>query len=111
MQTQEAGKKAFAPHPGKILFRTMWNNTVKVEKADDVPDANKFVYFDAEHQETHDVASAVTREPIVEVEMRSFDADGNMVEPAKAVRIAVAEFGLHHQELRHSSGPGPAARR
>ena len=110
MQTQQVETKVFAPHPGKIMFRTIWNHSVKVEKAEEVPDANKFVYFDAEHRETHDVANAATREPIMEVEMRSIDAAGRLVEPAKAVRISVAEFGLHHQELRHSSGPGPLRR-
>lgn len=109
MQSQHTtpAETPFSPHPGKIVFKALWNHSARVESAEDVPDANKFVYYNAEHQETTDPAAAATRVPIVEVEMSSFDADGNLVEPAHAVRVSVSEYGLHHQELRHSSGPGP----
>ena len=106
METQTAGKERFPPHPGKILFRTMWNHTVKVESADEVPDRIKFIYYDADHVETNDPAAAKTRVPIVEVEMSSFDANGKPVDPAQAVRFSITQYGLHHQELRHTSGRG-----
>lgn len=95
-----------APHPGTVTFRTLWNHTERVEKAEGVPDANKFVYFDQQGNTTSDVLHAARRVPIVEVEMSSFDAEGHLVSPDKAVRISIDEYGPGHHFLRHSAGAG-----
>ena len=69
-----------------------------------MPDANKFVYYDASGQETAAVGHAVKRIPIVEVEMSSFDKDGNLVDSTKAVMISISEYGPGHTFLHHTSG-------
>ena len=104
----EVQNRGFAPHPGRVAFRSMWNHSETVESADQVPDTNKFIYYDNNHMETADHAKAASRVPIVEVEMNSIDREGKLVEPTKATRITISEYGPKHQELRHSSGPGPA---
>lgn len=98
---------SLAPHPGWIVYRTMWNHTEIVKSISEVPEMNRFVYYDAEHMETADLARATQRIPILEVEMSSYDAEGKLVDPAKSVRISVAEFGPNHRELRHTSGSLP----
>jgi hypothetical protein len=99
---------SFTPHPGTIVFRTAWNHSERTEQAARVPEANKFVYFEASGRETSNPVQAAARIPIVEVEMSSFDASGHLVEPAKAVRISISEYGPGHKFLRHSTGPGGA---
>lgn len=107
-QAPPSAPNNFAPHPGTITFHAAWNHSAETQPADGVPDANKFVYYDREGHGTSDRGKATTRVPIVEVEMLSFDAAGNLVEPSKAVRIMITEYGPNHRFLRHSTGAGPA---
>jgi hypothetical protein len=99
---------AFPPHPGKIIFRSAWDHSEKTVSASEVPDTNKFVYYDANGVETSDTAHATKRVPILEVDMVSVDKDGKLVDPKKAATITVTEYGPDHKELRHTAGhPSP----
>lgn len=97
----------FPTHPGKVVFRSAWDHGEKTVPANEIPDVNKFVYYDAAGSVTSDTAHAIKRVPILEVNMVSLDKDGKLINPKNAVSITVTEYGPNHHELRHTTGHPP----
>jgi hypothetical protein len=100
-------EKQFPPHPGKVVFHYEWNHSDQVQDAKDIPDGNKFIYYDAKGSETSDLSLATRRVPILEVTTVSVDANGKPVEPKHASVISISEYGPDHRELRHTSARIP----
>lgn len=103
--TVEQGMKSglTTPHPGRIVHHYLWNGKDEVVDAAGVPDEVKWIYYDAQGQETSDVSSAKYRVPIVEVDITSLDKDGKPVSPDHATRFFMSEYGPNHRELRHTT--------
>lgn len=81
----------------------MWNGKNEVVEAATVPDDVKFIYYDAEGEQTSDTSTASDRVPIVEVEITSLDKTGKPVAPKHAVLFFMNEYGPRRRELRHTT--------
>jgi hypothetical protein len=87
-------------HPGTITIRDMFKKTEKVVPYKSVPKNQQFVYLPKDGVETFNLNEAVERIPIVEVEMLSLDAKGNLVPSKIAQTIRIKSFGPNRRPLR-----------
>ena len=101
MQTQSAS--SFPEHPGNITEHYLWNKSTKVEKASEVPDNIRFIYFDASQQETSDTAHAASRVPVLDIDIVSTDKNGKLIDPTRASRYEMTYYGPDHRFLRHTT--------
>ncbi len=92
--------KQFAPHPGTIRMIDEFDGSVRIVKAEDVPERRRFVYLDDHGREVDTAEEAVERIPIVEVRMTPTDGKGNLVPKDRAQLIRIAEFGPEGRRLR-----------
>lgn len=92
--------KQFTPHPGTIRMIDEFDGSVRIVKAEDVPERRRFVYLDDHGREVDSAEEAVERIPIVEVRMTPTDGKGNLVPKDRAQLIRIAEFGPEGRRLR-----------
>jgi hypothetical protein len=91
------GQDAAAAHPGTITWVYLWNDSRKVEPAENYDDRFKFFCLDA----NGDVA--VKCIPIVEIVTLSVDENGNPVVPNEADSIEISTYGPGHTFVQHTS--------
>lgn len=77
-----------------------FNDTVRIEMAEDVPERHRFVYLGNDGGEVDSVDDAVERIPIIEVRMTPTDGEGHLVPKDRARMIRIKEFGPHGRLLR-----------
>lgn len=93
----------FAPHPGTIRMVEESDGSVRIVRAEDVPERRRFVYLDKNGREVDSAEEAVERIPIVEVRMTSTDGRGNLVPKDRAQLIRIKEFGPEGRLLRSTT--------
>ena len=77
-----------------------FDNSVRVVKAEDVPERRRFVYLDDQGREVDSPEDAIDRIPIVEVRLTPTDGKGNLVPKDRAQLIRITEFGPERRRLR-----------
>ena len=87
-------------HPGTITMRDMFKQTEQIVPYESVPKNQQFVYLTKDGIETFNLNEAVERIPIVEVEMLSLDAKGNLVPSETAKTLRIKSFGPDRRPLR-----------
>jgi hypothetical protein len=90
----------FTEHPGTIKMIDAFDGSIHTKKAEDAPDAQRFVYLDATGAEIRSADQAAERIPIVEVQMIPTDGEGKLVSKERASTIRILEYGPNKRLLR-----------
>lgn len=92
------------PHPGRVTFVYVWNNSREVESAAKVPDRIKFFCVDRQDNEV-EREKAVYCIPVVEIETFSVDEHGKPIAPKDADYIHIRAYGPNHTFLKSTVTP------
>jgi hypothetical protein len=96
----QEGQMKFTEHPGTIKMIDAFDGSIRTKKAEDAPDAQRFVYLDATGAEIRSTDQAAERIPIVEVQMIPTDGEGKLVSKEGASTIRILEYGPNKRLLR-----------
>lgn len=86
-------------HPGTIRMVTAYDGKVEYKSIEGIPEKHVFVYL-KNGVEVRDREAADEVVPIIEVNMISWNANGQIVPPQEAVRMDIYEFGPERRVLR-----------
>jgi hypothetical protein len=100
------GQAPDKPHPGTVVMRFRWNNSVEIRSASDFSDDFIFFCFDSSGKPVRRSQAAYCV-PVVEIDTVSVDKNGKGVAPKDAWLIESTTYGPGHVFLEHtSSAPG-----
>ena len=86
-------------HPGTVRMVDAYTHEVRVLALSEVPEHQRFVFFRGD-EAIGSAVDATRAVPIVEVRMFPLDANGKLVDKARAVRLRIVELGPDQSPLR-----------